>query len=88
MTFDECQDAIAPIRQRQGTARPFIRVDYGGTTYRGLISRDDSSSYGRSGDSSPFGLLVLDQPGLVRAPQTILQIACIAPGSIQESDEA
>ena len=80
MTFDECQHDLEAIRGRQGTARPVIRVDYGGSCYKGRLARSDSDPAHRP--HAPFGVLVLEEPGLARAPQTILQIASITPGSI------
>jgi hypothetical protein len=84
MTFDECRKELDSLRRKQGTARPLIRVDYGGTCYRGLLARSDSDSKVRATKPSPFGLLVLEEPGLARAAQTILQIANIAPGGISD----
>ena len=81
MTFDECRREIESIRTKQGTRRPLIRVDYGGSCYRGRLARADSDGAARYA-SSPFGVLVIEDPGLARAPETILQIASIAPGAI------
>lgn len=84
MTLDECQHAIESIRQRQGTAQPLIRVDFGGSVYRGRLGRVDSDRVRAMQPQSPFGLLVLEHPGLGLGPQTILQIASIAPDGIQD----
>jgi len=87
MTFDECQREVESIRRKQGTSRPLLRVDYGGSTYKGRLARVDSDPETRPGGQSPFGVLVLEEPGLVRTPQTILQIASIAPGSIRDPND-
>jgi hypothetical protein len=84
MTFDECQHELDAIRRRQGTSAPLIRVDYGGACYKGRLSRTDSDPDNRPPSSIPFGVLVLDEPGLVRGPQTILQIASIDAGAISD----
>lgn len=84
MTFEECRRTIETIRQRQGTTKPVLRVDYGGSIYKGQLARADSDSRGGPPSGSPFGLLVLEEPGLSQSPQTILQIASIAPGSIHD----
>ena len=84
MTFDECQKDLDSIRRRQGTSRPVIRVDFGGSCYRGLLARADSDPENRPRVGSPFGVLVLEDPGLARSAQTILQIASIAPGAIRD----
>ncbi|MDB5352932.1 MAG: hypothetical protein JWN86_4179 [Planctomycetota bacterium] len=86
MTFEECQKEVDSLRRKQGTERPLIRVDYGGSIYKGLLARTDSDSESRT-PSSPFGLLVLEEPGLSRRPQTILQIASISSGAIRDPNE-
>lgn len=85
MTFDECRREIDTIRASQGTSRPLIRVDYGGSSYRGRLNRSDSDCAADA--ASPFGVLVLEEAGLGRTPQTILQIASIAPGAISDTHE-
>ena len=84
MTFDECQKDLDQIRRRQGTDRPLIRVDFAGSSYRGMLARADSDTKDRSRGASPFGVLVLEEPGLVHGAQTILQIASISRGAIRE----
>ena len=84
MTFDECQQALDSIRRKQGTHRPLLRVDYGGSSYKGRLARADSDPEHRPPPGTPFGVLVLEEPGLARRPQTILQIASIAAGAISE----
>ncbi len=85
MTFDECDKALLPIRRKQGTPSPMIRVDYGGSVFQGRVSRSDSDPEHRP--DSPFGMIVLESPGLAQGTQTILQIASIAPGSIRDVGE-
>ena len=87
MTFDECRRQIETIRAKQGTRKPLIRVDYAGSSYRGRLARSDSDATARAAAASPFGVLVIEDPGLGRAPQTILQIASIAPGAISEPND-
>jgi hypothetical protein len=82
MTFDECRRELDSLRRQQGTTQPLVRVDYGGSCYKGRLARSDSDA-GREA-SGPFGLLVLEEPGLARGPQTYLQIASIAPGAIRD----
>jgi len=84
MTFEECQKELETLRRKQGTPRPLIRVDYGGSSYNGRLARADSDPDNRPQAHSPFGVLVLEEPGLARMPQTILQIASIAPGAIRD----
>jgi hypothetical protein len=83
MTFEKCHSTLASIRRRQGTRSPLVRVDYGGVVYQGRVARSDSDPENNHVDSKPYGLLVLDQPGLVRAPEMVLQIASIPDGGLQ-----
>jgi len=87
MTFEECQQALVTIRRRQGTRYPLLRVDYGGTVFRGRLARADSDPEFRHGSNSPYGVLVLEQLGLSRGPQTILQIANIPETGLHPLDE-
>jgi hypothetical protein len=77
MTFEQCQKALIHIRRAQGTRYPLVRVDYGGTVFQGRLARADSDPEYRHDANSPFGILVLEQLGLSRGPETILQIADI-----------
>ena len=82
MTFEKCQSVLGTLRRRQGTRTPLVRVDYGGTVFTGRVARSDSDATARRPDASPYGVLVLETPGLVRGPETILQIANIPDGGI------
>jgi hypothetical protein len=77
MTFEQCHHALVAIRRKQGTRYPLVRVDYGGSVFRGRLARSDSDPEYRDDEASPFGILVLEQIGLTRGPETILQIANI-----------
>ena len=83
MTFEKCHTTLAAIRRRQGTRSPLVRVNYGGVVYQGRVARSDSDPEVNHGIPKPFGLLVLDQPGLVRAPEMVLQIAGIPDDGLQ-----
>ena len=87
MTFEQCHSALLAIRRHQGTPCPLVRVDFGGTVYRGRVQRSDSDPESRRETSSPFGVLVLEEPGLLRAPETILQIASIPDDGLHSIDE-
>lgn len=86
MTLNECDASLAAIRQRQGTRFPALRVQFAGALYVGRLIRSDSDPERRLRHRSPFGVLVLEGPGLVRAPETILQIADIPAGGIAGAD--
>jgi hypothetical protein len=87
MTFEECQQALISIRRKQGTRYPLVRVDYAGTVYRGRLARADSDPEYRNTSESPYGVLVLEQLGLSRGPETILQIANIPQDGLQPIEE-
>jgi hypothetical protein len=87
MTFDQCQQALILIRRKQGTRYPLVRIDYGGAVYQGRLARADSDPEYRSASNSPYGVLVLEQLGLTRGPETILQIADIPHGGLKPLEE-
>ena len=84
MTFDQCHANLTAIRRKQGTDRPLIRVDFGGAAYRGRLARTDSDPEARRKSRTPYGVLVLEEAGLARGPETILQIASIPPDGIRD----
>jgi hypothetical protein len=74
MTVDQCQAVLNEIRRRQGTDRPLIRVVAGSIVVRGRVAR---GPWGRRNPQSPFGVLVVEQPGLASGPAAMVQIATI-----------
>jgi hypothetical protein len=86
MTFEQCQTTLVDIRRKQGTRYPLVRIDYGGTVFRGRLARADSDPEFRHDAKSPYGILVLEQLGLTRGPETILQIANIPQDGLQPID--
>jgi len=87
MTFEQCQSALATISNKQGTDRPLVRVDFSGNVYRGRLSRSDSDPAYRQDNSSPFGVLVLEDPGLCAIAETYVQIADIPENGLKSIDE-
>jgi hypothetical protein len=87
MTFEECHRTLVSIRRKQGTRYPLIRVDYAGSTVLGRLTRADSDPEHGRPSQSPYGVLVLENPGLGRGPQTVLQIANINEGGILDVGE-
>lgn len=88
MTVDQVHAHLQAIRRRQGTRYPLVRVDCGGTVYRGRLSRADSDPEHRRRADSPYGVLVLEGLGLGRGPETLVQIATIPEGGIADLDGA
>jgi hypothetical protein len=84
MTFEKCQAVLAEIRHRQGTDHPLVQVTCSGSTVRGRLTRTDTDRPLRPNSRSPFGLLVLEQPGLVPGPSTFVQIANIPEGGLRD----
>ena len=87
MTFEECYAALTSIRSRQGTSRPLLRVDYAGTVFHGRLARTDCDPGAPHDRRSPYGVLVLENLGLSRLPETILQIADIPKGGLAPLEE-
>jgi len=48
------------------------------------LTRTDTDRPPRSNQKSPYGLLVLEQPGLVPGPLTFVQIASIPEDGLKE----
>ncbi len=84
MNFDQCHDQLVALRRKQKTRYPLVRIDCGGATYRGRLTRADSDPEYRELSPSPYGILILEGLGLTRSPETILQIANIPSGGIKE----
>jgi hypothetical protein len=87
MTIDDCHKQLVSIRRKQGTRCPLIRIDYGGSIYQGRLARADSDPEHRTRPSQAGGVLILHDPGPGRSPETVLQIANIHDGGIQNLDE-
>jgi hypothetical protein len=84
MTFEQCHAHLMMIRRRQGTRCPALKVVYNGSIYQGRLARTDTDLESRWASGSPFGVLVLENLGLARSPETILQIAEIPENGIAE----
>jgi hypothetical protein len=89
MTFDECQAVLDAIRRNQGTRTPLVSVHYGGTLFRGRVLRCDADPEHRDRVQRPYGLLVLQEPGLANRPDMMFQIADLVSGAIhaEQGDE-
>jgi hypothetical protein len=84
MTFEQCQAVLNEIRRRQGTEHPLVQVTSSGTIVCGRLTRTDTDRQPRSNFRSPFGLLAIEQPGLVPGPLTFVQIANIPEDGLRE----
>ncbi len=88
MTFEQCHANLMTIRRSQGTDCPAVKVAYNGMIYQGRLTRADSDPEVRRSSHSPFGVLVLENLGLARDPETILQIANIPEDGIRDVSAA
>jgi hypothetical protein len=88
MTVDQCHERLVDIRRKQGTRYPLVRVDCGGTSYRGRLSRSDSDPEHRREAHTPYSVLILEGLGLTRGPQTIIQIANIPDNGLRDLEES
>jgi hypothetical protein len=84
MTFEQCKTILSEIRNRQGTDHPLVQITCSGAVVRGRLIRTDTDRPPRSNQHSPYGLLVLEQPGLVPGPLTFVQIASIPENGLKE----
>ncbi len=87
MTFEQCHANLLTIRRRQGTRCPAVKVAYNGAVYQGRLKRADSDPESRPA-ATPFGVIVLENLGLIRGPETILQIASIPDDGIADLQPA
>jgi hypothetical protein len=87
MTFEQCHSTLVAIRRKQGTRCPLVRVDLGEAVVHGRVARADSDPEHRHNPDSPYGIIVLETLGLTRGQETILQIADIPDGGLQELDK-
>jgi hypothetical protein len=83
MTYDQCQAVLDEIRRRQGTDRPLVRVVVGPLVVRGRVVR---GLPGRRNPKSPYGVLVVEQPGLTPGPASFVQIASIPEDGLSGID--
>src|SRR3954467_3980145 len=85
MTFEQCQAILSEIRRRQGTDHPLVQVTSSGAIVRGRLRSADTDRPPRASTRSPYGLLVLEQPGLVPGPLTFVQIASIPDNGLLDA---
>ena len=84
MTFEQCKTTLSEIRDRQGTDHPLVQIMCSGSIVRGRLTRTDTDRPPCSNQNSPYGLLVLEQPGLVPGPLTFVQIASIPEDGLKD----
>jgi hypothetical protein len=84
MTFEQCQGILTQIRRRQGTDHPLVQVTCSGAVVHGRLTRTDTDRPPPAHTKSPYGLLVLEQPGLVPGPLTFIQIASIPEDGLKD----
>jgi hypothetical protein len=84
MTFDECLAVLTAIRRNQGTRTPIVRVEYGGSQFRGRVVRCDADPEHRERVRRPYGLLVLQDPSLANRPDMMFQISDLVSGAIRD----
>lgn len=87
MTFDQCEAALSALREQQNTANPMVRVHLGKGAYAGRVARADCDPDLHRRIQGPYGVLVLENLGLCRFPQTYLQIADIPSDGIEPMEE-
>ena len=83
MAAEQFETALEEIRRRQGTSQPLVRVATAGRTVQGrvvnlVVDRTDRSPH------SPFGMVSIEQPGLVLGPMIHVQVAEILVDGLLE----
>lgn len=83
MTAEQFETALEEIRRRQGTNRPFVRLATANRTIQGrvadlVVDRTDRFPH------SPFGIVSIEQPGLVPGPMIHVQVAEILSDGLLE----
>lgn len=85
MTAEQFVSVLQEIRSRQGTLTPMVQVTTAAATVRGRVAQPDVDRLShRRNTTSPFGVVALEQPGLVPGPLALVQIADIPDGGIRE----
>lgn len=85
MTAEQFESVLQEIRRRQGTPTPMVQVTTAAATIRGRVAQlEVDRLLHRRNTTSPFGLVALEQPGLVPGPLSFVQIADIPDGGIRE----
>ena len=81
MTAEQFESVLEELRRRQGTRRPLVQVATAEGTVRGRV---EDVIVQRRNPASPFGIVSIEQPGLVRGPSTLVQIAEIPDDGVHE----
>jgi len=85
MTAEQFESVLQEIRRNQGTQTPMVQVTTAAATLRGRVAQPDvDHSQHRRHTTSPFGVVALEQPGLVPGPLALVQIADIPEGGLSE----
>jgi hypothetical protein len=85
MTAEQFESVLQEIRRNQGTPTPLVQVTTTVATLQGRVTQSDADRLlHRRNTASPFGLVALEQPGLVPGPLTFVQIADIPDDGIRE----
>src|SRR4051812_27976029 len=85
MTAEQFESVLQEIRRRQGTPTPMVQVITAVKTVRGRVCQAEVDRLlQRRNTTSPFGLVALEQPGLVPGPLSLVQIADIPEDGIRE----
>ncbi len=86
MTAEQFESVLKEIRRRQGTSTPLVQVTTAATIVRGRVAHADVDQLSnRRNATSPFGVVAIEQPGLVPGPLSFVQIADIPDGGMGKS---
>ena len=83
MTAEQFETVLEEIRRRQGTRHPLVQVATADRTIRGRVGELAVDRSPRR-PHSPYGVVSIEQPGLVPGPMILVQIAEIPEGGLRE----
>ena len=84
MTAEQFESVLQEIRRSQGTRSPMVQVTTAAATVQGRVAEPgiDRPQHRRNA-SSPFGVVAIEQPGLVPGPLSFVQVADIPEGGVR-----
>ena len=83
MTAEKFETVLDEIRLRQGTRNPVVQLATAGRTIRGRVG-DFVVDRSSRRPHSPFGIVSIEQPGLVPGPLLLVQVADILEDGVRE----
>ncbi|MDG3003722.1 hypothetical protein [Paludisphaera mucosa] len=84
MTAEQFETVLEEIRRRQGTRHPLVQVATAGRTIRGRVGDLVVDRTQARHANTPYGIVTMEQPGLVPGPLMFVQVAEILEDGVRE----